>query len=285
MALGKTIVLVAVIAILAGVVFVFNLELERQRQIPQDVKYVETGTGDEYLTQEFAGDEEVNPQITVDEPGFEKATTSSDCEKRQGYLKGECFRALAFLDDDESFCEKAYEVGQRDSCINDVAVKKNDAKLCKELFFDAPDCMREIALKTGNPIICEMAGYEKDVCIQASRSGNFELCTHLGLNRGICNDAAYQKNSALCENIIDASKNCFFEFAEQTLKAQYCEKVGELKNTCVFRIAMQTKNTATCNLLTENRDNCIARIALETNNPALCDQAGTEKQNCIEDLR
>lgn len=281
----KTTLIVFLLAVIALGAYFYSIELERVNSIPDDIHYVSDEKGNEYLTQEFATEQELNPEIIVDVPGFESAKTASDCEKNpDNYLKGECYKAFALKEKNPAYCENSGEPGQKDSCYYELALATSNPDTCMLMTFEIVDCLREIAVETENPSVCEKASFEKDACFTAVRDNSFEECDKLGINRSTCNDAVYYKDSSLCETIADASQNCFYELAIKTLDAQYCEKVGLLRNACVFSVALDSQNPTYCNLLKDSRDNCVARIAYDTDNIALCEQAGAEKQSCIEDI-
>ncbi|MBI4044792.1 MAG: hypothetical protein HY392_03725 [Candidatus Diapherotrites archaeon] len=281
MSKAKIVLFLGFLAVLIGILVVYT-----QPKTPESLEYVkDPETGEEYLAFEFATEEEINPFVDPDEQGFEKATSAQECDKKSGYMKDECYRNLSLIKKDASYCMTISEPGHRDNCIYDLAVETGNADLCGEMDFDIPDCLREVAVKTQNPAYCEAAGFERETCIEAAKQRDFDLCKKLGLNRRHCNYAADTGDTTYCNNIIDAGKNCFYELALATLKADYCEKTIELKNACVFRVAIDSENPNACNLLAEGRDNCVATIALNTNNPALCDQAGFERESCLEDIQ
>ncbi|GEM_PF-2907647 len=278
---NQTLVAAIIVVLFAAGIYVFL----QQKQAPEQ-EFIKTETGDEYRAEEYYSENEINPLAGIDDVSFQEAKTSQDCDKMQDYyLRGDCYSNLAIINSDVSFCGTVKEQGQQDTCLYNVALQTNDTSICLQMSFDITDCLTQIAVNNLDPSACELSAYEKEQCINAAIAEDFSQCTHLGYNRKICNDAVDQKNIALCENIIDASKNCFFELAKAALDPQYCAKTEPtVRNTCIFIVATTAKNAGYCNLLSEDRGNCIATIAVATNNRALCEQAGTERQSCIEDL-
>ena len=277
-------VFIALIVLIGAYVVVSN-----QPSPPDDLKYVQSPEGEDYLSFEYTPESEVqaqtNPQLDLDAEGFEPARTADDCSMRTGYLRDTCFSNLAIIKNDISICDAVGDAEFRDSCVFELATTAGNKEWCMELDYDIPDCLLQVAVKNHDPSACVDAGFEKDECVKAVSLGDFGLCAKLGVNRSMCNDAVDQKDSSICGNIPDGSQNCFYDLAVETLDAQFCEKVGVRKDACIFTVAVYSDNILACNLLTEGRDNCVATIALTTDNPALCDEAGFERQSCLDDFQ
>ncbi len=279
---NKTLVLALFAVLFAGGIYFFAQEKQKQ----DSVRFIETESGDEYIPEDYATEEEINPVLDPNVPGFVAGETSADCDKiESAYMRAECYRNIALSNNDVSYCNNEIEEGQKDNCIYEVALKSNDVQTCFGLAYDVADCITEIAIATQSPQTCEEAGFEKPTCFRAVDEKDFELCKKTGIYRRFCNDAVDLQDKTQCENIPDGKEYCYYQLALSTNNAQYCQNSGELiEQNCIFSIAIETNNVQACNLLATSRDHCVASIALNTGNVSLCEQAGSEKQACIEDL-
>ncbi len=280
---AKTIIIVGIIAVALGILYL-------------SIKPPANDLGQNYVTDPATGDE-LNPQdlfnqdsgevdLLLDSPEFKKATTSGDCDAQSGTFREECYSNLALIKNDFSYCNSISQQNYylNDSCFYQIALKQKNADLCLQMNDGIIDCLTEVALATKDSGVCEMAGFEKDLCLKALRENNADLCKKLGVNRASCSDAIDNKDATYCNNIYNAADACFEQLAIQEKKPEFCAKISSNSDSCYYKIALSTNNANLCELLKENRDKCIAWVAFNTNDKTLCEQAGTERQSCLEDL-
>lgn len=281
----KVLIVIGVIVVLFGMLVLSN-------QVPINNKgeeyILDPDSGNEFDPEDFTDPNSLGGAgFAVEPAGFEKATSSADCEsKTDPFFHDDCYSNLALLKNDFSYCNSISQqnIELVDLCFYDLALKEKSSGLCMKMNFGITDCLTEVALLTGNPKFCEEAGFEKNNCFEAVRKNDFDLCKKLGENRRLCNDAVSEKNTVYCNEIIDASNYCFEQLGLKTSNPEYCSKMNSNPDDCYYEIAVATNNPNICGLLTEGKDLCVALIAFNTGNPVLCGQAGSERQSCLADL-
>ena len=176
------------------------------------------------------------------------------CSSLTGIKKDNCyFEALT--------CSKIKDSSIRDSCVAELAKKKNDVKICKLIKSEKIKgyCQELLAELNNNPSACKdiKDTYWKDNCYY-----------NLGLNNN---------NSKLCFSISDGKQKteCYKKIAYATNNSKICESLGiEGSQPCYYKIAKQTQSIETCKLIKNklNRNNCIWGRIRAKNDSMLCAQ-------------
>lgn len=163
--------------------------------------------------------------------------------------KEDCAKEAILRMNDQKLCEVMFN----HSCIEEIGLreKASEIELCKKKEkSEIQDCITEIALKTGNPSICEkIPDFKNDLCFKkmALKLDDVKTC------KRILND--YTKNE------------CIKEVAVKTNNFAACEEIDKALSII-------------------DRDSCFEAIAVNLNNPELCDRIETNyiKRSCYEKL-
>lgn len=281
---AKLIIFGAIVAVALGIVF---LSLQPPVNDAGQKFVTDPNSGDEFNPIEISNPSGAGTtNLSADVQGFDKATSSADCEKQAGAFREECYSNLARIKNDASYCNSIsrenYELS--DSCFYSIAVKEKQTGLCFQMAYGVPDCLTEIALATNSGAACEQAGFEKDTCLKALKENNYSLCRNLGWNRLNCVEAIDNKDASYCNSIYNSADSCFEQLGIQEKNPEYCKKISGNSDSCYYEIALAANNANLCELVKETRDQCVAWVAFNTNDKVLCDKAGSERQSCIDDL-
>jgi len=137
------------------------------------------------------------------------------------------------------------------SCIEELAIRNNDAELCKKITNESGrgSCMKKIAFNTDNVDLCGKISdrYERGNCYlffgkKFGQKGDIKLC-----ERFFHEEVAYRA--------------CRKEVAVQTGNVELC---GEDKN-CIKQFAIRTKNPEICKLLPPDfwQDKCYDELGIK----------------------
>jgi len=182
---AKTIALIIAIVIIFGIIIV---SIQPQTDEFGNEYIVDPKTGDEFHSEEYTDPQSLEEDLILEPPGFEKATTSDDCETQDDFFRDICYSNLALIKSDFSYCNSIGEENMEiiDNCFYDLALQEKSNQLCKKMNFGITDCLTELALLTLDPKHCEEAGFEKSTCLAAVNENSFSLCENLGFNRRHC---------------------------------------------------------------------------------------------------
>jgi len=194
-------------------------------------------------------------------------------------------------------------ISERDDCIKNIAIKKKDTRMCKEIWNDDERiiCEREIKLFTEEVLApCRnlLTSEEKDYCIKkiALETNNIELC---GLISGYPFESP--KKSCFKEIILRGKRSearsckkisselvrnaCFFEVAVNKNDLEMCKYPGWYQKYCYTGIAIKRKDPKICKKITDKfyQSECIIDVAVFTNNLDICNEElkGYNQKKCI----
>jgi len=171
-------------------------------------------------------------------------------------------------------CVKAIEgIRAKEDCIKKVALETGNIELCKKIL--DKDCQNELAIKLNKPEECVGSSCIEELAI---RNNDAELCKKITneSGRGSCMKkiAFNTDNVDLCGKISDRYErgNCYLFFGKkfgQKGDIKLCERFFHEEvayRACRKEVAVQTGNVELCG---EDK-NCIKQFAIRTKNPEIC---------------
>lgn len=169
---------------------------------------------------------------------------------------------------DLASCSKLMGNNSKDSCIQKIAVLKNDSSLCAGLEWNY-SCYAQIARATNNVSMCNL-GYNADTdCTQdlIINSSTIKICENVNV-----------KSRAWCEALFKANHPANIS---DCIAAK--PELGGGVNICYTKLAVRSKDPSFCsNIQYENGSECYAALASEMNDESICEQIAkkTYLDNC-----
>jgi len=177
----------------------------------------------------------------------------------RGTCELKCIVKLAVLNRDKSLCEKAGKDWCKKRCLLEIAVRERDVNACKELKSNEY-CLKDLAIILKDPSLCDLLHAQKrDSCI--------------------FNIAATSNDKALCYTMKEEKRkdSCLFNLALQNKDSSICEEIKDpdVRSSCLSGIKRGNYNIRDkCGYFSTKyeMENCYNNWAKEANNPAICEK-------------
>jgi|SRR3989338_5596499 len=198
-------------------------------------------------------------------------TVADQCLSLEGSAKDNCYL-------NAGQCSKIENPQARDSCVAELAKKKNDLAVC-DLVVDGKTkafCQEQIAVQKNDPEMCKNIkdSYWQDNCYY-----------HVAINL---------KDFDKCAYVSEVSQNldCVKKVAIASNNAELCGRLSATnKAECIVKIATQTMDATVCAQFKDNTGTgsvnasaCYLKIAKLSGKKEICDSINIKqiKQSCVD---
>lgn len=218
-----------------------------------------------------------------------------------------CYNDSAHMTQGENYCAKIKAENPRGSCYYDLAIRKSDENLCRNIGENVMAFGNYSSLK--ERCLTETAQLKNDwkICTNLENSAK-EKCIEEFMDYLIENNKENQiKDKALCSSLpkegetFSVREDCDFNLAVNNLDSEGCYD-SIYQNECLFKIALNTLDAGFCQKITDinpsrsERNNTIAKNSYDianqclivlsslSNNKDLCDRLDARGKRADIDL-